>query len=87
MKMHQRHIEAFDERHRMVLKAPLARNLTFKVNLNAPEIQCLAATGAGEEEWLWHYRYGHLNFKSLSQLKDKDLVRGVPTIVAPKKNL
>ncbi|XP_047172386.1 uncharacterized protein LOC124840384 [Vigna umbellata] len=85
MTMQQKHIEVFDEKQRLVLKAPLSRKRTFKVNLNATEVQCLVATGAGEEEWLWHYRYGHLNFRSLSQLKDKDLVKDVPTIVTPNK--
>lgn len=68
----------------MIIKAPLARNRTFRVSLNANEIQCLAATSI-EEEWLWHYHYGHLNFKSLTQLRDKDLVRGVPVIVTPNR--
>ncbi|WVZ19823.1 hypothetical protein V8G54_007145 [Vigna mungo] len=76
MTMQQRYIEVFDETQRLVLKASLARNRTFK---------CLATTDAGEEGWIWHYRYGHLNFRNLGQLKDKDLVKGVPTIVAPHK--
>ncbi|XP_047153213.1 uncharacterized protein LOC124824756 [Vigna umbellata] len=42
-------------------------------------------TDTGEEGWLWHYRYGHLNFRSLGQLRDKDLVKGIPTISAPSK--
>ncbi|XP_047158916.1 uncharacterized protein LOC124829450 [Vigna umbellata] len=84
MKMQQGHIEVFDEKQRMILKAPIARNWTFRVNLNATEIQCMTATSV-EGEWLWHYRYGHLNFRSLMQLKDKNLVSGIPTIVEPYK--
>lgn len=68
----------------MILKVPLARNRTFRVNLNAIEIQCFVAT-CEVEEWLWHYRYEHLNFRSLTQLKVKSIVRGVPVIVAPDK--
>ncbi|WVZ02011.1 hypothetical protein V8G54_022817 [Vigna mungo] len=63
----------------------IARNRTFKVNLNAVEIQCLAAEGANEKEWLWHYRFGHLNFRSLCQLRDKNLVRGIPEFFVPSK--
>ncbi|WVY90422.1 hypothetical protein V8G54_035936 [Vigna mungo] len=85
MMMQKKHIEVFDEKQRLVLKAPLACNRTFKVSLNAMEIQCLTVTSSEDEGWLWHYRYGHLNFKSLNQLKTKDLVKGVPTITAPNK--
>ncbi|XP_017420194.2 uncharacterized protein LOC108330202 [Vigna angularis] len=65
MNMHQKHIEIFDDRKRLVLKAPLAKNKTFKVKLSATTIQCLSSINIEEEEWLWHYRYGHLNFRSL----------------------
>jgi hypothetical protein len=28
---------------------------------------------------LWHYRFGHLNFESLSKLKTDEMVKGLPT--------
>ena len=28
---------------------------------------------------LWHVRYGHLNFESLSQLQKQSMVKGLPT--------
>lgn len=34
---------------------------------------------------MWHYRLGHLSFKSLSLLNSKNLVRGVPLISIPNK--
>ncbi|XP_014515563.1 uncharacterized protein LOC106773379 [Vigna radiata var. radiata] len=71
MQLQKRNIEVYDEQQRLLIKAPLARNRTFKVELNVVEVQCLAAEGANAEEWLWHYRFGHLNFKSLCQLRDK----------------
>ncbi|XP_014495100.1 uncharacterized protein LOC106757032 [Vigna radiata var. radiata] len=60
MKMQKRHIEVFDKKQRLIFKAPASRNRTFRVNLNTTEIQCMATTSV-EEEWLWHYRFGHLN--------------------------
>ena len=30
--------------------------------------------------WLWHARYGHLNFHSLKQLNDKRMVEELPKI-------
>jgi len=32
------------------------------------------------ETWLWHYRYGHLPFKSLSLMQKQSMVQGLPVI-------
>ncbi|MCH79927.1 copia-type polyprotein [Trifolium medium] len=37
-----------------------------------------------DEAWLWHMRYDHLNFKSLSYLQSNELVNGLPAIKIPK---
>ncbi|CAL8990235.1 unnamed protein product, partial [Prunus brigantina] len=36
-----------------------------------------------ETAWLWHYRYGHLNFKGLKTLQQLNMVRGLPNIDCP----
>jgi len=33
-----------------------------------------------EVAWLWHARYGHLNFRSLRDLGVREMVEGIPTI-------
>ncbi|XP_014515482.1 uncharacterized protein LOC106773291 [Vigna radiata var. radiata] len=85
MQMHQNVIDVFDKKKRLIIRAPKAKNRTFRVNLNAAAIQCLSSLNVEEENWLWHYRFGHLNFKSLGRLGDKDLVKGIPTITASRK--
>ncbi|KAL4021013.1 hypothetical protein IC575_019802 [Cucumis melo] len=35
---------------------------------------------AKDPSWLWHFRYGHLNFKSLSYLCKNHMVRGIQNI-------
>lgn len=85
MTMRQKHIDVFDERQWLVLRAPLAKNRTFKVNLNAIVVQCLNVVDFREDAWLWHYRFGHLNFRSLKLLKSKNLVKGAPDIQIPNK--
>ena len=47
----------------------------MKVNLTSPV--CLM-TKMDEEAWLWHARYGHLNFRSLCELGAKEMVEGIP---------
>jgi hypothetical protein len=49
----------------------------MKVNLTSPI--CLL-TKMDEEAWLWHARYGHLNFRSLRDLGAKEMVEGIPFI-------
>lgn len=67
-------IEVFDGKGRMVLKAPLYNNRTFKVNLNAVEVQCFSTSTAQK-----------MNFKSLHQLGAKKMILGLPLIQPPKQ--
>src|SRR4051812_42084549 len=66
----------------LILKAPMATNRTFKVELKVLEHRCLA-TAASREEWLWHYRLGHLNFCDLKALQQEGMVTGLPHINVP----
>eukprot|EP00253_Pinus_taeda_P018864 PITA_18864 len=36
-----------------------------------------------DENWLWHLRFGHLNFGGLNLLRKKGMVRGLPLIEKP----
>ena len=38
-----------------------------------------------DENWLWHLRFGHLNFGGLNLLHRKGMVRGLPLIEKPDK--
>ncbi|MCH88103.1 copia-type polyprotein, partial [Trifolium medium] len=38
-----------------------------------------------DRNWIWHARYGHLNFKSLRELSTNHMVSGLPTIKVPEK--
>lgn len=68
MKMEHGVLKVFNSQGRMILKAPLSKNRTFKTEIQVAESQCLAAT-TNYQNWLWHLRFGHLNFRSLSLLK------------------
>ena len=62
----------------VLIKAERRNRLyTMKVNLTKPV--CLL-TKMEEEAWLWHARYGHLNFRSLRELGAKKMVEGMPLI-------
>ena len=38
---------------------------------------------AKDENWLWHLRFGHLNFGGLNLLHKKGIVKGLPLIEKP----
>lgn len=77
-------MKVYDACHKLILKAPIAKNMTFQTGIQVLEQQCLTATSE-EIHWLWHYRFGHLNFKSLQQLQCGDLVQGLPNMKLPSQ--
>jgi len=85
MNMQQKCIKVYDEKGRLMFKTSLSKNRTFKIDSNTKTIQCMSSIHTEEEDWLWHYRFGHLNFNSLNQLGRKSMVSGLPMIQPPKK--
>ena len=41
------------------------------------------STKLNSQSWLWHYRYGHLNFGELKMLQQKKMVTGLPNFDMP----
>ena len=68
----------------LILKAPMSHNITFKIKLNVIDHKYLA-TATSKNEWIWHYRLGHLNFKDIRDLKRRNMVLGLPTINIPNE--
>ncbi|RDX95309.1 hypothetical protein CR513_22188, partial [Mucuna pruriens] len=60
------------------------KNKTFKIGIQSGGSHCLAAV-IEDQNWLWHLRFEHLNFKSLSLLKKKGMVHGLSSIEPPKE--
>lgn len=84
MKMENNEMRVYDVEKRSVIKAPLARNRTFKVGIQVMEHKCLA-TAVIQEEWIWHHRFGHLNFKDLTILQRKQMGSGLLQIQLPSE--
>ena len=38
-----------------------------------------------DSNWLWHLRFGHLNFRGLKLLVQNNMVKGLPTIDIPDR--
>lgn len=61
-------LKIHDKARNLVIKAPLAKNITFKVSLNTIESQCFYAYTLNDDSWLWHLCLGHLNFRDIKKL-------------------
>lgn len=81
--MKENRLKVFDSRERLLPLSQLSKNKTFEVNLNAFDVQCFSIVCMDDERWLWHFRCGHLNFKSLHQLEVKGMVHGLPVLKQP----
>ncbi|KAK2372557.1 putative mitochondrial protein [Trifolium repens] len=76
-------LKLFDSKQNLILKSNQSKNRTFKTQLKAIEHECLAASTENKDSELWHKRYGHLNFESLSLLNSKNTVLGLPSVITP----
>ena len=84
MKMEAQAMKVFDSKNRLILKAPLSKQRTFKINISVIEDKCLLSE-TKSENWLWHQRYGHINFRDLNMLSEKKMVQGLPKIKLPNE--
>ncbi|GAU17360.1 hypothetical protein TSUD_232360 [Trifolium subterraneum] len=75
-------LKLFDSKQRLILKTAQNQNRTFKTQVKTIEVECLATSNEDKDSDLWHIRYDHLNFKSLSMLNSKNMVLGLPNVIA-----
>jgi hypothetical protein len=73
-------LKLFDSEKDLVLKSTLSQNRTYKWSMTSDKMMCMTANISEDVDELWHKRYGHLNFRSLSDLNSKNLVHGLPKI-------
>ncbi|XP_050884870.1 uncharacterized protein LOC127087999 [Lathyrus oleraceus] len=77
--MENKGLHVMDANGVFVLKTLMAANRTFKAELKVMEHKCLA-TAVSREEWMWHYRLGHLNFRDLKDLQKNGMVTRLSSI-------
>ncbi|GAU34373.1 hypothetical protein TSUD_217130 [Trifolium subterraneum] len=77
--------ELYDPASLLVLRTPLTTNRTFNSMINSTEVACMKTVTENQQSWLWHLRFGHLNFRYLNQLVSKEMVTGLPKLDVPEK--
>ena len=66
----------------LIDKTKMSKNRLFPLNIQNDIAKCLKACYK-DASWLWHLRFGHLNFGSLELLSKKKMVRELPCINHP----
>ncbi|XP_074556816.1 uncharacterized protein LOC141812704 [Curcuma longa] len=70
--------------YEIAIKEGVCRIQDAKLGLIA-QVHMTANPKFDDEAWLWHFRYGHLNFSGLKILKQKNMVIGLPQITNPSQ--
>ena len=65
-------------------KVSMTKNRMFILNIQHDEAKCLKSC-LEDHSWLWHMRYGHLNFGDLKLLSSKGMVKGLDQIDHPNQ--
>jgi hypothetical protein len=68
-----------DEQRRLMAKVQRSSNRLYVLSMQVSQPISLMAKGA-DSAWLWHARFGHLNFRALRRLAREELVRGLPEV-------
>ena len=76
----------YHPRRGLIIQTQMSANRMFVVlaSVISPTSTCLQVISEDLTQ-LWHYRYGHLNFKGLRTLLYKEMVRGLPMLKALSK--
>jgi len=72
-------LSVFDQEHTLLMSAPRTGNRLYTVKLGSVSPVCLL-TKTEDAAWVWHARFGHLNFRALRDLSCKGMVIGMPTV-------
>ena len=66
MRTKNKSLNIYDGNHHLMIKSSLIANRIFKIKMDMAEFHCMTAATTPKDAWLWHFRYGHLNFDSLN---------------------
>ncbi|KAE8706195.1 hypothetical protein F3Y22_tig00110403pilonHSYRG00175 [Hibiscus syriacus] len=71
-----------NDKSNFIVKVSISNNRMFLINIQDDVAKCLKACYK-DASWLWHLRFGHLNFGGLELLSKKEMVKGLPRINHP----
>jgi hypothetical protein len=71
-------LHIWDCHHHLLTKVNRDTNRLYILHVQVAQPVCLVAYR--DDTWWWHERFGHLNFESLKQLSNKEMVQGMPRV-------
>ena len=71
--------KVFDVGRSLLARAPRVMNQLYLLEVHLAALVC-PMTKTDDKAWLWHGRYGHLNFRALRELGSKGMVEGLPLV-------
>ena len=74
----------FDQERALLISAPRTENRLYLAKFGLSPPVCML-TQSESQSWLWHARYGHLNFRALNDLNSKEMVDGLPVVTKVEK--
>jgi hypothetical protein len=72
-------LRIYDSGNRLLMKVVRDQSRLYYLKLHVDQPVCLSVR-CTETTWLWHGRFGHLNFGTLGRLVTHDMARGLPTL-------
>ncbi|CAL8990558.1 unnamed protein product, partial [Prunus brigantina] len=69
----------------LIARVQMKGNICFPLDLKYVNPPMANIARFGESGWLWHIRFGHLNYISLKLLQEKDMVQGLPKLQESEK--
>ena len=84
IRMKDSHLTILDGGGNQIARVKMLKNRMFVLNIQHDTAKCLNAV-ISDKDWLWHLRFGHLNFDSLKLLASKNMVKGLPHINRPNE--
>jgi len=58
---------------------------SIKKGENGVKMNATFQSKTQDDSWIWHFRFGNLNFGGLKLLQTKDMVKGLPLIEKPER--
>jgi hypothetical protein len=68
-----------DEKDRLILCVRRSTERLYLLRVKLAQPLCLAARTTNSA-WLWHERFGHMNFDALHKMEKRGMVQGLPPI-------
>lgn len=77
-------MKVFDRSRKLLMLVKRTQNRLYKITLKTSKLVCVLGS-LNDSAWLWHARFGHVNFHDLKLWGEKEMAVGVPLLSQPNK--